>query len=328
MARRPAIVQTIDCAHAEDLLAHLSPARSELWTQGAVEAPGFAEWIFRGQGNGEDGARWSLTPSALRPRALDAYGGNGGDRRDDEQAAVMRFATMADRHGFVVPDDQPALRDSRIPRGRRGARTRRAGASPLEPAPSEFPRTALVGMFALAQHNGVPTRLLDWTWKPLVAAYFAAADVAKRRCPGRRPGAREAQFSVFALRRAVVEACRGLDPEVHILTVPTATNTNLHVQGGVFTLVQPTGDDGGALPDVDAVLRGHARAIAARDRRWRSYFPLLVELRVPPCEARTLLRLLALVGVSAASVYPSLAGVAEAVREERYHQWAPRRSRS
>jgi hypothetical protein len=92
-----------------------------------------SRYIFRGQAD----ASWPLRPSLLRGKMA---GLNAVEALEIEQGAVKAFRVHAHQH---------------------------LDAATLQAAPD------VVSVWGLMQHYGAPTRLLDWTASPYVAAYFA-----------------------------------------------------------------------------------------------------------------------------------------------------------
>ena len=164
-----------------------------------------------------------------------------------------RFCAEADSLGLHLPGDRPELRDRRC-------------AQPEED-PHEFPPINRLHMFALAQHYGIPTRLLDWTRRPVIAAYFAVEALAARRRAGLRG---QGPCAVWGWMRRRSIDCHAdarsdptIDPAVFLVTAPRATNPNLAAQGGLFTLVQPRTGDPHPVPDLDEALRRVAPKISS-----------------------------------------------------------------
>ena len=297
----------------DGFISLLSPASGVL----ASDGDDWQDFIFRGHASEE----YDLVPNVFRGRGAPfPWRGPHGKRTYGEQiraeiAQLYEFYKLADERGLHVPEYsyrlKQVLEECQDPGFIDNASRGKAA----------WPPDELLSLLALAQHYGVPTRLLDFTRSPYVAAYFAAEGASKSPHKG--------NLAVWAVNKLPFEddsQWDWLQDRIRIVTAPGSEIPNLLAQQGLFLLSQHPIQ----RSDPDGTRRKKIRNFRVSDQFMAESYerimvnqliigtydrPLLFKFTLPARLAPELLAVLARLGIDGSSIYPGYAGVARALKE-------------
>ena len=210
-------VVTRDCTSFDDLCAQINKLPQCFPSR----------WIYRG----ESSARYTLLPSLLRENAYKRIARFLPDKDLSDRSClsfyeaklVIKFAKIANQQGlyityrkeFMLYDDDMA-------------------AAYLKVNNKILPED-LYELFALAQHYGIPTRFLDWTYDMYVACFFALRNAYGKRLQSQIDGIDlNDKIVLWAIDMGFLQG-KYRTTELYFVTPCYANNPNLAAQKGVLS---------------------------------------------------------------------------------------------
>lgn len=269
------------CRSVDEFFAKLRPPASPF--EGGVTN----SVLYRGVGD----SRYELVPAALRTdkrsqETVDRIKSLAGESSHIVDVTVLSmFYREANRNGLALPYLSQYMHEL-LCNGE------------VSPDFAAHAHGAMLPVLGLAQHYGLPTKLLDWSFDPLVAAYFAAENGTRHLQEAVSNSQDRVEDKTSELAVWFVQS-RFLGADVRVVHAPYSGNPNLAAQKGAFTFVNDIDDD----TPLNAV---YASQTTRRDFH---------KVTLPISEAATLLFELRLRGYDAARLFPGYSGVSQAVKE-------------
>lgn len=204
-----------------------------------------------------------------------------------QRDAAWSLASSFDRAMTFKPKSSYATLAKRHLNSFKLASRGRRGANPSTPGSDD-------DWWALAQHHGMATPLLDWTESPFAAMYFA---FDKEQAPSSDKRAIWALNAVNSKNKSITDAHVGRDPPILRFIRPMQDeNARLVSQSGLFTRA-PYGDTVDSW--ITSNFKGHVAGAP------------LVKISVPNRERPDCLRTLTKMNINHLSLFPDLYGAGQ-----------------